>query len=668
MTSRPDIPAASEKIRVLFGTAGWPSGILDVGSWAHHRGLAEVVILQLQPGCAFRLDPGYAWPPALGPVDDDLADAFAQNHRPLSAGAQVAAGPGKQTFEIRDPGGGRDYRIVRDGDRLDVLIPDNYEAAEFAAAIRRYAEAHGSRDRILRDDGTPAAVVEEALVAAGGRFIERLIELRPHVVGFRLEGGDLEQVRGFIRAVRLFSQAEIVLGGPTATSHPRDVLEDLGADYVFAGEAEETFAQFLQLARRHNSKDRQPEIPGLAYRYGGRTYHNTLPQDGYERTALQTSRCDRSQIRCLRNLLRPVAGADVLAANRLEWSLLADFSGEFDSLFFTSGRGCPGACTFCAKLHGPEVRVKSAAQLLEEIEATDAAVRRGVIRLRRWRLFEHTADPRLRPLAVAWAAVFDEDFFLHRPRAIEFLRLWDASPLRERYRLSFQTNPCTLLGHDGRAHGELFSWIGRLQPMIQLGAESFNPDLLARWRKRHTLGQLETVLDALDLTHQDYTVFILLSDFDTTPEELVETLRLLILAALRRRRMRLASTAFTIPLYDSETRQSLEFGRRLTPGRVRHFTDYERPQPGWMDPLAAEMADLADAELRFALQPQHRDAALVEAFQRVLTRIREEQENVATSRRPSDRKRERIDELCDRAQRAMGQIKEARFQGIKPSR
>jgi len=310
--------------------------------------------------------------------------------------------------------------------------------------------------------------------------------------------------------------------------------------------------------------------------------------------------------------------------------------------------------------------VKSARQLLEEIEAADARVADGTLKVARYPLFEHTELPDLQPLEVAWAAIYDEDFFLHRRRAIEFLELWDQSPLKTRYRLGFQTNPCTLLDSSGEMHGELYEWIDRLKPMIQVGAESLNQALLTRWRKRHSVEQLHAVLDALEATRQDYAVFILLTDFDTTPEELVETLRLLVLGALPRRRMRIASSPFTIPLFDSETRRLLEYRGMLTPDRIRHFSDYERVQPGWMDPLAAELADLADAELRWTLQPPRRDAALLSSFEVVLERIGEERERVERAGDRTERQRPRILHLHDQAERAMSQIKDARFQGIDP--
>jgi hypothetical protein len=302
--------------------------------------------------------------------------------------------------------------------------------------------------------------------------------------------------------------------------------------------------------------------------------------------------------------------------------------------------------------------------MLDEITAADARLAEGAIRLRRWRLFRFVDDPQLRQREVGWAAIFDEDFFLHRKRALEFFRLWSESPLSSRYRLSFQTNPCTLLTSQGRVQGELLDWFDRLKPMVQLGAESFHAEMLARWHKRHTVPQLEAVLDALDTTGQDYTVFQILTDFESTPEELLESLRLLIAAGYRRPRMRIASGPFTIPLYDSDTRAMLEFSGRLGKDKVRHFTDYEQPQPGWMDPLVADLADRADAQLQWALDFAHREAALGSVFEVLLERIRELRgpaSGEATAALYSPARMERLEE---QARAALGDLREIRLQAV----
>jgi hypothetical protein len=647
------------KIRVLLGCPGWPSGVLEIGSWAKREGLAEVIIFQMQPGYACSLDSedrDYLLP---GPVDPEIIDSFRRHGRRLSQESTVER-IDPRTWEIRDRKFERTYRVVAADAGLEVFLPTHLDDPRFAAAIRDYARQTGRSRELLDSRQNPSAAAREALLAVGGEFVVKLIEFAPHLVGFRVEG-KFPEVKRFIRAVRLFCDCEVVLGGPTATSHPVDALVDSGADYLFAGEAEETFGQFLELAYHWNSKDRQPEIPGLAYRYAGRVCFNTLPGDGYEQTVLDAERLHGPQLRYARNARRPIASDEVLARNRLDWSLLEGFQTEFDSLFFTGGRGCPGECTFCALLHGQTVRTKSAPQILDEIVSADAKVLDGTIKITQWDLFKHVDDPAFKTRLCGWAAIYDEDFFLNRKRAIEFFRLWDQSPLRDRYRLSVQTNPLSLVRADGSPHEETFHWIDRLKPMIQLGAETFNPDLLTRWHKRHDIHQLNTVLDALDRTRQDYTVFQLLTDQDTTADELLESLRLLILNGFKRRRMRIAITAYTIPLYDTDARRLLEYRGFLGPERIRHFTDYESPQPTWMDPLVAELADMADAELQWTLIPEQRDGALRQAFDVVLERIGQERQRMAGDPHGAPSRLAAVNRLWQQGLSVLDEIKEAQF-------
>ena len=588
------------RVRVLFGCTGWPCGLLEVASWARHLGLAEPVVFQMQPGDSSGLE------------NAELLSALKRRAQRCN-GLREEMGTGSEPMgenRGRTPSG-------------EVPVPISSPVSSQA--------------------------LREAVSALGGAFARKLLLFHPHVVGFRLEADQWPQVQRFVAAVRLLSDAEIVLGGPTATSHPGPVLDQCEADYVFIGEAEATFAQFLRLAWQQNSTDQQPTIPGLAYRYGGRTYVNTLPRDGYERTVFDAEPQLCSKIlRCLRGTVRPAATAELILANRLDWSLLENFTAPLDGLRLNAGRGCPGACTFCAKLHGNEVRNKTPQQLMDEIEAAHARSRSGGLRVQRQRLYRHVADADLAQSLVAWADIYDEDFFLDRHRAAQFFRAWEQSDLRKQYRLRLHANPASLLDTWGRVHGELLAWIDALKPMIHLGATSLNDEVLARWRKPHTAAQVRIVLDALDRTEQDYAFCQLLTDYDTTPEELIETLRLLILEAFQRPSMRVVVTPLTTLTYDSPVRKSMEFGGRLPPERVGHFTDYELPQPGWMQPLAAELAVLADVMLQAAGELEHRDAALLEAFASVVARL------------PCDGPGCGECELRHQAERAMEQLCQAR--------
>lgn len=556
--------------------------MLDVASWIKRKGLAEVTVCQFQPGRKLRLGPEFAEIAAAGFLSDRLRDAFEAQGVSLSEGAYLTpVEPGR--WRLRNPGTGSAFYVVQTEAGFEVLGPD-----------------------------IPPDIPWEAFLELGESCARRIRSFRPHVVGFRVEGPEIDAVRRRVEAVRLLVDSEIVLGGPTATSHPRETLLAAGADYVFTHEAEESFAKFLESASRDNSFQQTLDVPGLVYRYAGEVYRNEPPRDGYGRL-----------LDAPHSIPRPAPPVPVLRENRLDWTLLENFQTQFEGLYFTGGRGCPGQCTFCAQLHGKTVRTKTAVQLIEEISAADLLVRRGALRVSRWPLFEFTGRQDRAGLMVSWASVYDEDFFLDRVRALEFLQLWHTADLNTRYRLAFQTNPHSLLTPRGEFDPELLEWIDRVSPMMQIGAESFHSEVLRRWNKRHTVRELETVLDALDSVKTDYSAFILWTDFQTTVEELLDSLWLLASAARRHPRMRIASSPYTIPLYESDVRRLLEFrsdrGRR-EPGSRRWKAacawDYEQPQPGWMNPAVAELADLIDESLQQSLHLPTRDAALLDAVNR----------------------------------------------------
>lgn len=587
-------------VRVLFACLGWPCGILDLASWIERLRLAQACVFQVRPGRLFTLPPEVGELLGEGETGSELIEQLAQHGLHLGGRSHLcpASDPRfPKASLLNDEDHGLIYRLTPQAEGVVVEQPDQLDPA----GLERHA---------------PSDQLEEALSAVGRDFLRKLFDFRPHLVGIRVEAGDLERVRQWTEIVHRLGAAAVILGGPTATSHPRELLAESGADFVFAGDAEEPLAALLRAALTPNGRDLLPTIDGLAYRYGGQIYVNTLPADGYELTALDDPPCGRLPHGAA---FRPQVSTAVLQANVLDWNLLENFRSPVESLYFTGGRGCPGRCAFCARLHGTTVRTKTARQLLAEIATADRLVAEGRLRATRWNLFAHTAEPPTANRLLRWAAVYDEDFFLDRRRAIEFFDRWEQSELRHRYRLSVQTNPCSLL-RLGRPDAELFARIARLKPMVQLGAESFNDEVLRRWHKRHTSAQCEAVLDGLDAAAMDYTCFALLTDFDTTPAELIESLRLLALSALRHRQMRIASNPFTIPLFDSETRRRLEYSGRIE-GRIRHFTDYERPQPDWIDPLVAHLADTADAELQWGIELEHRDAALRAAVAAVVAQL-----------------------------------------------
>ena len=124
------------KIRVLFGATGWPCGVLEIASWAKREGLAETLVVPIQPGYGFRLaaeDRRYL---GEGRVDPEVIDSFGLHGRSLS-GDSIVRRTGQQTWEIHDHARGWTYRVVDAQAGLDVYVLENLESPESIAAIRQ---------------------------------------------------------------------------------------------------------------------------------------------------------------------------------------------------------------------------------------------------------------------------------------------------------------------------------------------------------------------------------------------------------------------------------------------------------------------------------------------------------------------------------------------------
>lgn len=83
-----------------------------------------------------------------------------------------------------------------------------------------------------------------------------------------------------------------------------------------------------------------------------------------------------------------------------------------------------------------------------------------------------------------------------------------------------------------------------------------------------------------------------------------------------------------------------------------------------MDPLAADLAELADSELHWALELERRDGALAASFEAIVERIDREKERLRQDPRATRNRKQRIGELRERAKFALMEVKEARFRAV----
>jgi hypothetical protein len=80
--------------------------------------------------------------------------------------------------------------------------------------------------------------------------------------------------------------------------------------------------------------------------------------------------------------------------------------------------------------------------------------------------------------------------------------------------------------------------------------------------------------------------------------------------------------------------------------------------------LAADLADVADSELRFAINLPQRDGALVAACEAMLERIAREETSVLADPQAGTARRAGIGQLRREAEWAVDEIKELRFREI----
>lgn len=145
------------------------------------------------------------------------------------------------------------------------------------------------------------------------------------------------KIAGGIR--KNFPRTLIVLGGVHPTVLPEEVLSEPSVDIVVRGEGEGTI---VDLAGKKPLKD----ILGISYRVEGKLIHNP----------------DRPLIKDLDSIGMP-------AYHLLPMNKYYPATGAYKRLPAVSmlaTRGCPGRCTFCYRIFGDRLRVRSGRKLAEE--------------------------------------------------------------------------------------------------------------------------------------------------------------------------------------------------------------------------------------------------------------------------------------------------------------
>ncbi|KPK42864.1 MAG: hypothetical protein AMJ78_00950 [Omnitrophica WOR_2 bacterium SM23_29] len=177
------------------------------------------------------------------------------------------------------------------------------------------------------------------------QVLKRVQDFSPDIIGFTATTPMFHIVVNLAYRIKKVFQIPIILGGTHATILKEKAFNDC-FDYLFVGEAEETFALFLEAFEKAKGFS---SIPGLLLREDGNILF----------TGTQNPIADLDRI--------PFPARHLLKSDRYKTGTLRG-KKIYTSIMFS--RGCPYQCVYCCiKVFGRKVRKRSVINLVTEIES-----------------------------------------------------------------------------------------------------------------------------------------------------------------------------------------------------------------------------------------------------------------------------------------------------------
>lgn len=174
----------------------------------------------------------------------------------------------------------------------------------------------------------------------------RINELGPDLIGISaltLEAPAMYQIAHFIKMV---ADIPIIVGGPHATSVPKEVLRNHDIDLVVVGEGEMIFKDLLDKLDNGQSLE---TISGIGYRRDSEIIVNP----------------PAPQIQTLDDL--PFPSWDLIELEKYAGTASMSIIGYGPYMVLLTSRGCPFHCTYCHNIMGKTFRARSVENVLEEI-------------------------------------------------------------------------------------------------------------------------------------------------------------------------------------------------------------------------------------------------------------------------------------------------------------
>lgn len=229
------------------------------------------------------------------------------------------------------------------------------------AYVAAILERHGHKVQLL-DARVLNLSKEQAL--------EQIKNFQPDVLGFRSETYHFHDALDWVRYLKENLNIPVITGGVNLSLYPEETLSHQEIDYGIIGDASESLPKLIKALEYGDDLD---DIPGIIYKKNGEIAINR-PQE-------KLAEFDSFPF-----------PARHLLPNEAYYSFISQLK-NFTIMVTTTG--CPFFCTFCAIHPNTHYRVRSAKNVLDEIELC------------------------YKDFGIREIDFFDATFFLPRPRAFE---------------------------------------------------------------------------------------------------------------------------------------------------------------------------------------------------------------------------------------------------------
>jgi len=178
------------------------------------------------------------------------------------------------------------------------------------------------------------------------KFSDYVKEVKPDMIGITANSMEINSALKCCNITKIINRRIItVIGGPHATVLPEEVLSNKDVDFIFRGEADLSFYEFIKSLQNRSAFS---GIPGLGYKSKGKMEFNPveMPQNLDE---------------------LPMMDLNLMQFKRYPKTYKMKY---YPSAPILTSRGCPFPCTYCSarRISGEKFRSRSPENIVREIK------------------------------------------------------------------------------------------------------------------------------------------------------------------------------------------------------------------------------------------------------------------------------------------------------------